>query len=177
MVYFFIYIFIILLLFSNVQVKVTNISDKTEIKLKILYLISFKIKSKRFIKQIENLKVAYFDKSLEDLKNIYLNKELIAIILGKIRIKQIEVIYYEDFLTLGLSRAFLVNEGLRVLSNIINTYFYEVKNESYYVKVKDYRDFDFSIIVQINLFNLLYIGIKSALFYHNRKKESRHSYE
>ncbi len=177
MVYFFIYLSIFIVLFSNVHLVIENIGNKTKVRIKVLYFISFNLKDKKIDKEIQKLKQISLKKFIKDIDFMRKKQGILGSFFNKSSISEIDIIYYEPIDSLDLKRVFFMNETFRLVSNFINENFHMVKSESYNVKVKENMDIDFHLKFKINLFNLVFLGIKLIIENHNTKKESRHSYE
>lgn len=174
MVYFFIiYLFIILFVLSDVSVNILNEHNKTIIKFRFLYIISFSLSSKRLDMIVDSFKHIEVKEGLNDFKKTIKNRKLIFKALKKIDAKTIHIIYYEGMEDISLATSFLASEALHTFKYIARHYLKSVNDESYTVRVGIKRDIDFNIKLQINTFDLIIIGIKAYFKTHNNKKRKK----
>lgn len=175
MVYFFIWLALIILIISNIELRVSNIRDITKIKIKLLYFITIPIKSKKVEQKIKSFKSTSLADGVDGFKQFLQNREIIDDFLAKISIKRLHIVYYEPVLDINIRRAFFISNLMVSLKSACHELFLNIEDESYLVRVRDKADIDFDIDAKINLFYLIFIMIKNIKKIHTIKKESRNN--
>lgn len=159
MVLVFVYITILIILLSPISVKVFKDDFKSYLEIRILYLIKFKIKKDKIEKVFNKFKDKNIDESINDFKALIKENKYIRQLLKKMTISKLKIIYYESFYDLNLKEAYIAMQAYSLIKSLNHSLFKKVKDENYYLMLKQNKDIYLDLNLSVNTFYLIYYSI------------------
>lgn len=165
------FIIILLILFSNIGIRIKNVKNENYLHLHFLYLVTIPLNYDKVAEKLEGLKGKDVASDIEETITIFKKRKFINDILKKTDIKNLDIIYYASINDLNLNHVFLINSSFHALHLYLNNNVMNIDSENYLTRIGKEEDIDFSFDVRINLFDMISVLIR------NTKKRKEIKYE